>query len=208
MEVMALKQDLATYEGVENLYAALKGKDLDVAAINAGVGVSGRFVETDLQKEMNLMQLNMVEAVHLAKLLVKDFVAKKEGHLLFTSSIAAEMPGPYYAVYAASKAFLQSFSEALREELKEDNVVVTALQPGPTDTNFFARAGMEDTKAGKAKKDSPADVAQDAFDALMAGKDHVVAGSFKNKVQSTMAKFISEKAGAKMQGRDVKPQGH
>jgi short-subunit dehydrogenase len=127
------------------------------------------------------------------------------GRILFTSSIAAEMPGPYYAAYAASKAFLQSFSEAIREEVKDSGVVVTALQPGPTDTNFFARAGMLDTKAGQAKKDSPEKVAQDGYDALMHGKDHVVAGSLMNQIQALMARFISEPQAAKTHAKQTKP---
>lgn len=208
VDVTPVRQDLSTYEGIESFYEKIRGMDIDVAALNAGVGVGGHFIDTDLQKELKMMHLNMDSTVHLTKLLLKDFVDKKEGHILFTSSIAAEMPGPYYAVYAATKAFVQSFSEALSLELQEHNITVTALQPGATDTNFFARADMLNTKVGKAKKDSPADVAQHGFDALMEGKDHIVAGSFANKVQSTIAKFISEKMGAKMQGKQAKPLNH
>jgi short-subunit dehydrogenase len=131
------------------------------------------------------------------------------GRVLLTSSLAAEMPGPYYAVYAASKAFIQSFAEAIRIEVKDQGITVTALQPGATDTNFFERADMQDTKAGQGKKDDPALVAQQGFEALMAGKDHVVAGSFMNKVQSTVAKFITEAQGAQIQAQHTKPgTGH
>jgi uncharacterized protein len=98
------------------------------------------------------------------------------GRVLITSSVAATMPGPYYATYAASKVFLQSFAQAIRFELKDTGVTVTALQPGPTDTDFFERAGMEDTKVAEASKDDPAEVARGGFEALMAGKDHVIAG--------------------------------
>jgi len=156
-----------------------------------------------------MIQLNVVSLVHLAKFLIRDMVSEGHGRVLFTSSVAAEMPGPYYAVYAATKAFVQSFAEAIRLEVKEKGVTVTALQPGSTDTNFFARAGMLDTKAGKDKKDSPEKVAQDGFDALMAGKDHVVAGSFMNRVETTIAKFIPETQAATLQGQSVKPgSGH
>jgi uncharacterized protein len=127
------------------------------------------------------------------------------GRVLFTSSLAAEMPGPYYAVYAASKAFVQSFAEAIRIEVKDKGVTVTALQPGATDTNFFARAEMLDTKAGKAKKDDPADVARQGFEALMAGKDHVVAGSYMNTIRAGVAKVITEVQGAKLQAKSTKP---
>ena len=115
-------------------------------------------------------------------------VERGVGWVLITSSVAATMPGPYYATYAASKAFLQSFAQAIRFELKDTGVTVTALQPGPTDTEFFERAGMEDTKIAEASKDDPAEVARDGFEALMAGKDHVIAGSGKNKAQVAGAK--------------------
>ncbi len=205
--VESVQTDLAQYDGVENLYnrIILAGKPLSAVAINAGVGVGGEFAETDLRSELNLIQLNITSAVHLTKRILPNLIAQGHGRILFTSSLAAEMPGPYYAVYAASKAFLQSFSEAIREEVKEKGISVTALQPGATETNFFSRAGMLETKAGVGKKDDPADVAQDGFDALMAGKDHVVAGSFMNKVQATLGKILPESQGAKMQGRSVKP---
>lgn len=205
--VQALQVDLSTYEGVEKLYSAIKALPAPLHSIvmNAGFGVGGQFIETDLAREMNLIQLNIVSLVHLTKRILPEFVQRNEGRILFTSSIAAEMPGPYYAVYAASKAFVQSFSEAIRGELKETEVIVTALQPGATDTNFFARADMLDTKAGRNKKDDPKDVAQDGFDALMAGKDHVVAGSIKNTIQTTMARIMPEKLQAKVHAIDTKP---
>jgi short-subunit dehydrogenase len=207
--VEALQLDLSTYEGVETLYQNIIAKNMPVhsIAMNAGVGVGGEFLETDLQKEMNMIQLNIVSLVHLTKKILPDFVSRNDGRILFTSSIAAEMPGPYYAVYAASKAFVQSFAEAIRSELGETKVVITALQPGATDTNFFARADMLDTKAGKdPKKDDPRDVALDGFHALMEGKDHVVAGSFKNKIQTTMARMMPETMQAKVHSIDTKPE--
>jgi uncharacterized protein len=115
---------------------------------------------------------------------VKDMVARGSGRILFTSSIAGTMPTPYEAVYGATKAFVRSFSQSLREELKETGVSVTALMPGATETEFFHRAGADDTKLGVSEKDDPAEVAKEGFEALMAGKDHVVAGSFKNKLQA------------------------
>jgi short-subunit dehydrogenase len=141
----------------------------------------------------------------LTKKVLQDMVERGQGKILFTSSIAAETPGPYEAVYAASKAFVQSFAMALNHEVKDKGILITALQPGATDTNFFARADMLDTKVGHAKKDDPAKVARQGFDALMAGKDHVVAGSFMNKVNVAGAKLMSEKQGAKMQAKSTKP---
>jgi short-subunit dehydrogenase len=119
-------------------------------------------------------------------------VARDQGRLLFTASIASLMPGPFEAVYAASKAFVHSFAEALRNELKDTSVTVTSLLPGPTDTNFFERADMEDTRAGAGKKDDPALVAKQGFDALMKGDDKVVAGRFSNKVQAAMTNVMPD----------------
>jgi short-subunit dehydrogenase len=114
------------------------------------------------------------------------------GRVLFTSSIAATAPGPFQSVYNASKAFIKSFAEGLREELRDSGVTVTTLMPGPTDTEFFDRAGMADTKLGQAEKDSPAQVAEQGYEALMAGKDHVVAGSIKNKAQAVAGHVLPD----------------
>jgi uncharacterized protein len=136
--------------------------------------------------------------VHLAKRVLKDMVARGEGRILFTSSIAAVMPGPFEAVYAASKAFLLSFSEAIRNELKDTGVTVTALMPGPTETNFFHRAGMDDTRVGAEKKDSAELVARQGFAALMAGTDKVVAGSVKNKAMVAAASVLPQTTTAQL----------
>jgi len=193
-QVDTVRADLATYEGVETLYERIRatGRPIDAIAINAGVGVGGPFIENDLDAELNLIALNVTSVVHLAKRVVKDMVARDEGRILFTASIAAEGPAPFEAVYAASKAFVQSFSEALRNELKNTNVVVTALQPGATETNFFHRAGMEDTKVGAVRKSDPAAVAREGFEALMAGKDHVVSAMLKEKAMVAAGKVSPE----------------
>jgi short-subunit dehydrogenase len=206
-EVTSVRADLATGEGVTALFEQTQaiGRPVDAVAINAGVGLAGRFAETDLQAHLALIGLNVTGAVHLTRLVLPAMVARGEGKLLFTSSIAASMPGPYESTYAASKAFLYSFAEAIRNELKGTGVTVTALMPGPTDTNFFARAGMEDTKLGQSKKDDPADVARQGFEALMAGKDHVVAGSFRNKAQVAAAKLLPDPLVASMHGSMSRP---
>jgi short-subunit dehydrogenase len=205
--VETVQADLATRDGVETLYQQIQatGRSVDAIAINAGVGVGGPFVETDLQEELNLINLNVVSSVHLAKHVVRDMVARGRGRILFTSSIAALMPGSFEAVYAASKAFLQSFSEALRNELKDTGVTVTALQPGPTDTNFFHRADMDDTKAGAGKKDDPAQVAKQGFEALMAGEDHVIAGSLTTKLQGAMTNVLPATANAEQHRKLAEP---
>jgi uncharacterized protein len=193
--VTSVQVDLAKAEGVERLYATLQqlGRPVDAIALNAGVGVGGDFVRhTELQAELNLIALNVTSSVHLAKRVLKDMVARGQGRVLFTSSIAATMPGPFEAVYSASKAFLLSFSESLRNELQDTGVTVTALMPGPTETNFFHRAGMDDTRVGASEKDSAEEVARQGFEALMAGKDKVVAGALSNKLMAAAAKVLPE----------------
>jgi short-subunit dehydrogenase len=215
--VETVQADLATYDGVETLYNQIKATGRAVEAIcasqqrfaiaiNAGVGVGGDFArETDLKDELNLINLNVVSSVHLAKRVVKDMVERGKGRILFTSSIAAIMPGPFEAVYAASKAFVHSFSEGLRNELKDTGVTVTALMPGPTDTNFFHRAGMDDTNVGANEKDDPAQVAKQGFEALMAGKDHIIAGSLKTKIQGNVSKVLPDTVNAELHRQLTEP---
>ena len=185
-KVETLQVDLASHDGVHKLQSAIEssGRPVDAIALNAGIGVSGPFVETDLSKELEMVNLNVVSTLHLAKYIAKQMAARHAGRILFTASIAGTMPTPYEAVYGATKAFVRSLSQSLREELKDSGVSVTALMPGATETNFFHRAGADDTKLGASEKDDPAEVAKEGYEALMAGKDHVVAGSFKNKLQA------------------------
>ena len=184
--VTPVQADLADHDGVHELLAAIEssGRPVDAAAINAGVGVSGRFIETDLAEELNMVALNVTSTVHIAKYIARDMAARGSGRILFTASIAGTMPTPYQAVYGATKAFVRSLSQSLREELKDTGVSVTALMPGATETEFFHRAGADDTKLGASKKDDAAEVAREGFEALMEGKDHVVAGSFMNSLQA------------------------
>ena len=207
-KVETVQADLATYDGVETLYNKIKAinRPVEAIAINAGVGVGGEFArETDLTDELNLINLNVVSSVHLAKRVVKDMVNRGKGRILFTSSIAALMPGSFEAVYAASKAFIHSFSEGLRNELKDTGVTVTALMPGPTDTNFFHRAGMDDTKVGASEKDDPAVVAKQGFEALMKGKDHIIAGSLKTKIQGAVSKVLPDTVNAEQHRKLTEP---
>jgi uncharacterized protein len=200
--------DLAKPEGVNEFYGLVRetGRPVDALALNAGVGAGGDFVRgTALDADLNVIDLNVKSTVHLAKLILKDMVQRGQGRVLFTSSIAATMPGTFNAVYNASKSFVQSFAQAIRNELKDTGVTITALMPGATETNFFHRAGMDDTKVGSSEKDDPADVAKTGFDALMAGEDHVVAGSFKNKVQATMAHVLPDTMTAEMHRKQAEP---
>lgn len=209
VKVTTVSADLATAEGVDALWAACEaaGQPVDIACINAGVGVGGKFIETDLQEELNIIALNCGHTVHLAKHVAKQMVARGAGRILFTASIAGEMVAPREAVYAASKAFVLSFAHSLRYELKDTGVTVTALQPGPTDTDFFHRAGMDDTDAGtKGLKDSEPDtVARQGFEALMAGKDHVYSASLKTKLEGMLANVTPGVVKGKMHDDMAKP---
>jgi len=207
-QVTAVRADLATYEGVEKLYAEIRaaGRPVDAIALNAGRGLGGDFTrETDLSQELNIIDVNVTSTVHLAKRVLPDMVARGAGRVLFTSSIASMMPGTYQAVYNASKSFVQSFAEALREELKDTGVTVTSLMPGPTETNFFHRAEMDDTRVGSSKKDDPAQVAEQAYEALMKGEEKVVAGSVLTKVQAAASKVMPDSAKAKMHRKMAEP---
>jgi short-subunit dehydrogenase len=206
--VDAVRADLATREGVQELHRRIgtAGRPLGAAALNAGIGAGGAFAtDTDLEQELRLVDLNCRSTVHLAKLVVGDMVARGEGRILFTSSIASTMPGPFQAVYNASKSFVQSFALALRNELKDTGVTVTSLMPGPTDTEFFERADMLDTKVGAGDKDDPADVARDGFEALMAGRERVVSHSAGTKVQGRASRFIPDSVKAEMHRRMAEP---
>ncbi len=190
--------DLSKEDGVEGLYAAVRsiGRPVDVLCVNAGYGLGGAFVDTDLQRELKMIDLNCRGAVQLTKLVLKDMVARDRGKLLFTSSIAATMPDPFEAVYGSTKVFLRWFGEALRNELKDTGVGVTVLMPSVTDTNFFHRAEMDDTKAGASdKKDDPAMVARKAFEALQQDKDKLLPG-LKNKIMGGIADALPDTAAA------------
>jgi short-subunit dehydrogenase len=207
--VDTVQVDLASYAGVEQLYQAIRatGRPVDAIALNAGRGLGGDFVrETDLQEELNIIDVNVTSTVHLAKRVLADMVRRGAGKALFTSSIASTMPGSYQAVYNASKSFVQSFAEALQNELKDTGVTITSLMPGPTDTNFFERADMMDTRVGASdKKDDPAEVAKQGFEALMKGEPRVVAASLTTKTQEAAAKVMPDKLKAQMHRKMAEP---
>lgn len=206
-EVTPIDCDLATFDGVEKLWAAVQslGRPVDLLCANAGVGVDGRFHETELQRELKMIQLNCTSVVHLTKRVVQGMVERGRGRILITSSVAGILPAPYMAVYAATKAFDRFFAEGLRGELKEHGITVTALEPGPVETNFFERADMENTKAGQGQKADPAFVAEQAFKALMAGKDHVNPGGMAKAMAATNP--LPDTAKAAIHGAMTKPQG-
>jgi short-subunit dehydrogenase len=207
VQVDAVRVDLATPAGVEQLYERIQASNrpVDALALNAGIGSGGAFVETELEDELKLVDLNVRSVVHLAKLVVRDMVARGEGRVLITSSIASTMPGSFQAVYNASKSFDQSFALALRNEVKDTGITVTSLMPGPTDTEFFERAEMLDTKVGSGDKDDPADVARDGFEALMAGDERVVSASLSTKVQARAGRVLPDSVKAEMHRKMAEP---
>lgn len=206
--VTAVAADLREHEAIHTLLDAIDatGRPLDLCFANAGFGLGGRFTETDLHTELAMIQVNVASQVHLVKHVSQAMAAAGQGRILITGSIAGTMPGSFQSVYNGTKAFLNSWGEAIREELKEQNVVVTVLMPGATDTDFFHRADMDDTKVGQGKKMDPADVARIGFDALMSDDDHVVAG-FKNKLQAVMTNVLPDPVLAKMHRDMAQPLG-
>jgi short-subunit dehydrogenase len=192
--VRAVQVDLRKPEDVELLYRTASSDDraLDAAVLNAGVGRAGRFVDGDLEDDLSIVDLNVRSTMHLAKLVLHDMAARGHGKVLFTSSIAATMPGSHQTVYNASKSFIQSFAEALHDELRGTGVAVTSLMPGPTDTNFFRRAGMTDTVLGRMPKDAPDRVAKQGYDAMMRGDRKVLAASLFSKAMGITNWFVPD----------------
>jgi short-subunit dehydrogenase len=206
--VEAVQVDLATPEGVEELWRRVDdgGRPLAAAALNAGVGAGGAFTDIDLDDELRLIDLNVRSTVHLSKYVVRHMASRNEGRILFTSSIGATQPGAFHAVYNASKSFVQSFALALREELKDTQVTVTSLMPGPTETEFFERADLEDTRVGASEnKDDPEDVAREGFEAMMNGDEQIVAGSLTTKLMGRSGRFVPDSVKAAMHRKMAEP---
>jgi short-subunit dehydrogenase len=185
-EVTVVEADLATTDGVDQLWAAAAGKPIDALLANAGHGLGHAFLDQDFDDVRHVVDTNVTGTIYLVQLVGRQMRRRGQGRILFTGSIAGFMPGTYQAVYNGTKAFVDSFSFALRAELKDTGVTVTCLMPGATETDFFERADMLDTKVGQSEKDDPADVARVGFDAMMRGDGDVVSG-WKNKLQSAIA---------------------
>ena len=181
--VESIEADLSTIDGVDRLLAAADGRTIDLLCANAGHGLGGAFLEQEVSAWRHVIDTNITGTIYLLQKVVSQMVAAGEGKVLVTGSIAGYIPGSFHAVYNGTKAFLDNFTEALRNELKDhDSITITNLMPGATETEFFDRAGMNDTKVGSAKKADANKVARDGWDALMAGKGHVVSG-LMNKPQ-------------------------
>lgn len=205
-EVDVVEADLATTEGVNELCEAIEERPVDALLANAGHGLGHAFLDQEFDEIRHVIDTNVTGTVYLLHKLGQEMRQRGRGRILITGSIAGFMPGTYQAVYNGSKAFMDSFSFALRAELKDSGVTVTCLMPGPTDTNFFHRADMDDTKVGAGKKDDPGDVAEVGFEAMMKGEGDVVSG-LKNKLQSAMATVMPSGMVAEQHRKMAEPGG-
>ena len=198
--------DLATREGVDKLVDLLQGRRVDVLMANAGHGLGHAFLDQDFVDVQHVINTNITGTIYLLQRVAKLMKAQGQGRILITGSIAGFLPGSYQAVYNGTKAFIDSFAQALRNELKDTGVTVTCLLPGATDTEFFLRADLEDTKMGaddKAKSD-PKDVAETGFKAMLKGEADVVVG-LKNKLMVAAAKVLPAQVMAEQHRKMAEP---
>ena len=207
IEVVTLAKDLFNPESAFEVYDELKSQGIEISMLvnDAGQGVYGKFQETELERELNIINLNINSCVILTKLFLKDMLQRNEGRILNVGSVAGEAPGPWQSVYHGTKAFINSWSAAIRNELKDTNITVTVLLPGATDTDFFAKADMENSKITDSKLSDPAKVAKDGYEALMAGDDRIVSG-FQNKVMVGVASVVSESMAAEGMAKQQEPK--
>jgi short-subunit dehydrogenase len=204
-EVHAVQVELASRQGVDTLINELQGREVDALMANAGHGLGGRFLDQDFIEIQHVIDTNVTGTLYLLQHAARGMVARGRGRILVTGSIAGFQPGTFHAVYNGSKAFIDSFTQALRNELKDTGVTVSLLMPGPTDTEFFERADLLDTKVGAdMKKDDPAMVARLGFDAMLKGEADVVAG-WKSKAQVVASKVMPAQAVAEMHRKLAEP---
>jgi short-subunit dehydrogenase len=206
VNVETVETDLATTEGVDELYAAARGRPIEILLANAGHGLGHAFLDQDFNEARHVIDTNITGTIYLVHRVGREMRARGDGRILLTGSIAGFIPGTYQAVYNGTKAFVDSFSCALRAELKDSGVTVTCLMPGATDTDFFARANMLDTKVGAGKKDDPAEVAKAGFKAMMEGKGDVVTG-LKNKISTSLASVTPSGVLAEQHRKVAEPGG-
>lgn len=202
--VEAVETDLATLEGVDKIYTALKGRPVDALLANAGRGLGRAFLDQNVEDWRYVIDTNVTGTLYLIHRIGRDMRVKGEGKILITGSIAGFMPGTYQAVYNGTKAFVDSFSFALRHELKDSGVTVTCLMPGATETEFFKRANMMNTKVGTSEKDNPVDVAKAGFEAMMKGEGEVITG-WMNKLRVALAAVAPSDITAEMHTRMAAP---
>lgn len=201
-----LDVDLSTFDGVDELIARAGDRQVDLLCANAGHGLGHAFLDQDPADWKHVVDTNVVGTIYLLQRVLPAMVARNDGKVLVTGSIAGYIPGSYQAVYNATKSFVDMFMEALRNELKDaDGVTLSTLMPGPVDTEFFARGDMEDTKVGAdPHKSDPADVAKDGWNAVMGGKSSIFSG-WKTKIQGVMANVTPGAVLAQQHSNMAKP---
>ena len=200
-----VEADLATVEGVDQLIAAVGGRPIDVLCANAGHGLGGPFLDQSPEEWSHVIDTNITGTIYLLQTALKSMVARGQGKILVTGSIAGYVPGPLNAVYNGTKSFVDNFTEALRNELKDvHGVTLTTLMPGATETEFFDRAGLGDTQVGESKKADPVKVARDGWDAMMAGTGHIVSG-WMNKAQVAAAGVVPQSTLAEQHRKMAEP---
>ena len=204
--VDTVEADLSTIEGVDRLVECIEstGLSVDLLMANAGQGLGDAFLDQDFARARKVVDTNVVGTIYLVHTIGSLMRSRGEGRILITGSIAGFMPGTFQAVYNGTKAFINSFSFALREELKDSGITVTCLMPGATDTEFFERAGMMDTAVGQGNKDEPAFVAKIGYEAMMDGEGDVVSG-WKNKLMSVAANVTPSEVLAKQHRKMAEP---
>lgn len=208
VNVISISKNLFLEEEAYSLYSELKmnGISPEILVNDAGQGAYGKFQDTDIHREVDIIQLNIISVIILTKLFLKDRLPKGSGKILNLASVASKAPGPWHSVYHGTKAFVLSWSEAIREELKDSGITVTALLPGPTDTDFFNKADMNTSKILEDRDNlaSPEEVAIDGYNALMNGDDKIVSG-LKNKLSVAMANMASDSMAAHRMAEMQKP---
>jgi uncharacterized protein len=204
VSVESIEVDLSTTEGVDKLCEVIGARNVDALLANAGHGLGGAFLDQGFEDARHVLDTNITGTIYLIHKLANDMRLRGKGRILITGSVAGYQPGSFQAVYNGSKAFIDSFAAALRNELKDSGVSVTCLMPGATDTNFFVRAKMLDTKVAQGEKADPADVAQVGFDAMLAGDDAVIEG-LENKLQVAASHFIPDSILAEQHRKKAEP---
>ncbi len=203
-EVDAVEADLATREGVEALYARAKDRQVDALLANAGHGLGKGFLDQEFAEVQHVINTNVTGTLDLIQKIGRQMRRQARGRILIVGSIAGYMPGTFQAVYNGTKAFIDSFSYALRNELKDTGVTVTCLMPGATETDFFERADLMDTKVGTEEKADPADVAKSGFDAMEKGEGGVIAG-ISNKIRAALANIMPDSMLAEQHRKMAEP---
>ncbi len=206
IDVIPVEADLSSTSGVDHMLRRLDGRPIDVLCANAGTGTGGAFLQQEFDSWEHAINTNITGTVYLLQEVLKQMLQRGEGKILVTGSIAGYIPGSFNAVYNATKAFIDNFTDALRNELNDqEGVTLTTLMPGATDTEFFARADMLDTKVGADdNKDDPAKVARDGWDAMMNGEDRIISG-WKNKLQVAASGVAPARVMAEMHRKMAEP---